>query len=183
MIDRDQLILIGLVGKPHGVRGEVKVRPETDDPQRYVDLERVFVGSSPESATERALDGVRFQYPKGRTVVLLGFEGVDTVEAVEAFRGLKVFALQEELPVLDEGEVYVHDLIGLAVWEVDDADEPAAEIGIVHDMYEGAPLLYAIRRPDGSEVLLPDVDAFVAAIDLDGQRLLIRPPEGLWEDV
>ena len=182
MIDRDQLLLIGLVGKPHGVRGEVKVRPETDDPERYVDLERVWIGARPETATERALDGVRFQYPKGRTVVLLGFEGVDTVEAVEAFRGLSVYALQTDLPPLDDGEVYVHDLIGLAVWDVDEDDAARTQIGTVRDVYEGAQLLYAIRRADGSEVLLPDVDAFVAQIDLEGQRLLIRPPEGLWEE-
>lgn len=182
MIDRDQLLLIGLVGKPHGVRGEVKVRPETDDPERYVDLERVWLGVDPERALERALDGVRFQYPKGRTVVLLGFEGIDSVEGIEPFRGLNVYALQSDLPALEEGEVYVHDLIGLTVWDVDDADQARAEIGTVRDVYEGAQLLYAIRRADGSEVLLPDVEAFIAEIDLEGQRLLIRPPEGLWEE-
>ena len=181
MTDPDRLLLIGRVGKPHGVRGEVKVRPETDDPERYVDLERVWVGASPETATERVLDGVRFQYPKGRTVILLGFQGIDTVEDVEAFRGLDVYALQDELPALEDGEVYVHDLIGLAVWDVDDADQARDEIGTVRDVYEGAQLLYAIQRPDGSEVLLPDVEAFVAEIDLEGKRLLIRPPEGLWE--
>ena len=181
MIDPGDLLLIGAIGKPHGVRGEVKVRPETDDPERYVDLERVWVGASPETATERVLDGVRFQYPKGRTVILLGFQGIDTVEDVEAFRGLDVYALQDELPALEDGEVYVHDLIGLAVWDVDDADQARDEIGTVRDVYEGAQLLYAIQRPDGSEVLLPDVEAFVAEIDLEGKRLLIRPPEGLWE--
>ncbi len=182
MTDRDQLILIGLVGKPHGFRGEVKVRPETDDPDRYVDLERVFVGANPESARELALDGVRFQHPKGRTVVLLGFEGVDTQEEVEAMRGDNVYAMQDDLPPLADGEVYVHDLIGLTVIEVDADGNDVAEIGTVRDVFEGSQLLYQIRRADGSDVLLPDVDAFVHAIDLDGRRLLIRPPEGIWDE-
>ena len=182
MIDRNDLILIGLVGKPHGFRGEVKVRPETDDPDRYVDLERVWVGATPEAARELRLDGVRFQYPKGRTVVLLGFEGVDTQEAVEELRGANVYALQDELPALADGEVYVHDLIGLAVIEVDEGGAEVGEIGTVRDVFEGAQLLYQIRRADGSDVLLPDVDAFVLGIDLDAGRMLVRPPEGIWEE-
>ena len=182
MTDRDDLILIGTVGKPHGFRGEVKVRPETDDPDRYQDLERVFVGAAPETARELALDGVRFQYPKGRTVVLLGFEGIDDQEGVEALRGHSVYAMQAELPALADGEVYVHDLIGLTAVRVDADGAEVGEVGTVRDVFEGAQLLYQIRRADGSDVLLPDVDAFVHAIDLDGRRLLVRPPEGLWDE-
>lgn len=181
-MNRDDLLLIGTVGKPHGFRGEVKVRPETDDPDRYVDLERVFVGEAPATARELALDGVRFQYPKGRTVVLLGFEGIESQEEVEALRGQSVYAVQAELPALEEGEVYVHDLIGLAVIEVDADGAEVGQIGTVRDVFEGAQLLYQIRRADGSDVLLPDVDAFVHAIDVEGGRMLVRPPEGIWDE-
>ena len=179
MIDRDDLILIGSIGKPHGFRGEVKVRPETDDPDRYVDLERVFVGATPETARELALDGVRFQYPKGRTVVLLGFAGIDDQEGVEALRGNSVYALQSELPALADGEVYVHDLIGLTAVEVDADGAEIGEVGTVRDVFEGAQLLYQIRRADGSDVLLPDVDAFIHAIDVEAGKIFVRPPEGI----
>ena len=182
MTEPDRLLLMGRLGRAHGVRGDVKVTPETDDPTRFATLARVFVGETPETAAERRLAGVRFQYPKGRTVVLLAFEGQTTKEAADEMRGLQVYAHDADLPPLADGQAYLHDLAGLAVWRVDDAGEPAEELGVVRDLYDGAQLLFGIARPDGSEVLLPDVDEFVVAVDLAGRRLLVRPPDGLFED-
>ena len=156
--------------------------PETDDPNRFADLERVWVGASPEAAAERAVRTVRFQYPKGRTVVLLSLAGLDTPEATGDLRGLNVYAPEADLPALGEGEAFLHDLAGLAVWRVDDAGEPAERLGTVRDLYDGAQLLFAIEREGLPEVLLPDVDEFVVGVDLPGRRLLVRPPDGLFDD-
>ena len=182
MTDPDRLLLMGRVAKPHGVRGEMKVAPETDDPQRFDGLERLFVGASPQAARERAVEGVRFQYPKGRTVVLLSLGGVDTVEAVEDLRGALVYAHQDDLPALAEGEAFLHDLIGLTVVEVDEAGAELGEIGTVRDLYDGAQTLLAIDRPGAPEMLLPDVDEFVVRLDLDAGRIYVRTPEGLADD-
>ena len=182
MTDPGRLLLMGRLGRTHGVRGELKTVPETDDPQRFAGVERLFVGAAPEGARPLAVDGVRFQYPKGRTVVLLAFDGIDTVEDAEALRGLNVYADPDDLEPLAEGEAYLHDLVGLAVVVVDEAGEPVGDpIGTVRDLYDGAQLLFAIDRPGLGEVLLPDVDEFVHRIDLDARRLYIRPPEGLLE--
>jgi 16S rRNA processing protein RimM len=182
MPDSDRLLLMGRFGRPHGVRGEVKVTPETDDPLRFDGLERVFIGASEATARPVKVTSVRFQYPKGRTVVLLVLEGVDSREAAEDLRSVNVYADAADLPSLAEGEAYLHDLIGLSVVVVDEQGEPVGEpIGTVRDLYDGAQLLFAIERPGLSEVLLPDVDEFVAGIDLETRRLFIRPPEGLFE--
>ena len=175
------LLLMGRVGRPHGVRGELKAVPETDDPQRFTGLARVFLGASEATANEVAVEGVRFQYPKGRTVVLLALAGVDSVEAAEDLRGQLLFAHPDDLPPLDEGEAFLHDLVGLDVFVVgEDGDEAGATpLGTVRDLYDGAQLLFAIRRPGKPEVLLPDVDEFVVRLDLDARRLYVRPPEGL----
>ena len=182
MTDPDRLLLMGRVTRPHGVRGEMKVAPETDDPQRFDGLDRLFVGAAPESAQEREVEHVRFQYPKGRTVVLLSVVGIDSVEAAGDLRGLSVYADPDDLPPLADGEAYLHDMIGLTVIRVDEDGAELGELGTVRDLYDGSQLLFAIARPDGPDVLLPDVDEFVVRLDQDARRLYVRPPEGLIED-
>ncbi|MGB3544787.1 ribosome maturation factor RimM, partial [Rubrivirga sp.] len=177
----DNLLLMGRVGKTHGVRGEIKVAPETDGPERFADLEVVHIGKSAASAQRFALEGVRFQYPKGRTTVLLALEGVDSVEAAADLRGSLVWADPADLPALEDGEAFLHDLVGLTVIEVDDDGAEVAEIGTVRDLYDGAQLLFAVDRPGKSEVLIPDVDEFVVRTDLEARRLYVKPIEGLLE--
>ena len=173
---------MGRFGRPHGIRGDVKVAPETDDPARFAGLRRVFVGASPDAATERAVANVRFQYPKGRITVLLSLAGAGAPADAEALRGLNVYADETDLPPLAQGEAFLHDLAGLAVWAVDDDGEPTEHLGTVRDLYDGAQLLFAVAREGRPDVLLPDVEEFVAGVDLPGRRLLVRPPDGLFED-
>ena len=182
-IDPDRLLLMGRVGKTHGVRGELKVVPETDDPQRFADLDRLYIGETEKNAREVAVESVRFQYPKGRTVVLLALEGVDSLEEAEALRNAQLFADPDDLPALNEGEAFLHDLIGLAVYEVaEDGTEADAPFGTVRDLYDGSQLLFAIDRPGKSEVLLPDVEEFVVRLDLDARRLYVRLLDGLVDE-
>ena len=181
-VDPDRLLLMGRLGRPHGIRGDVKLTPETDDPKRFESLRRVYLGRTPETAAERTVTNVRFQYPKGRVVVLVKLDGVDTPEGAEALRNVNVYADEADLPALQDGEAFLHDLVGLAVWTVDDAGDPAEAIGTVRDLYDGAQLLFAIARPGLPDAFLPDVPEFVLAVDLPGRRLIVRPPEGLFDD-
>ncbi len=181
-VDPNRLLLMGRLGRPHGVRGEIKVVPETDDPQRFTLVERVYIGETEKNVQPYEVDSVRFQYPKGRTVVLLAFGGIESVEAITELRGANVYADADDLPSLAEGETFLHDLIGLEVIAVDENGEPTGEpLGTVHDLYDGAQLLFAIQRPGLPDVLLPDVDEFIDRVDLEGGRLYVRPPEGLFE--
>jgi 16S rRNA processing protein RimM len=102
------------------------------------------------------------------------FRGVDSPETAAALRGQNVYAPESDLP-LEEGEYFLHDLIGLDV-----VDESGAPLGTVADLYDtDAHLLYAVRLPDGRKALVPDVEAFVVDLDLDARRLVLRPIEGL----
>ena len=176
----DDLLLMGRIGRPHGVRGEMKVTPDTDEPSRFELVDRLFLGASPETARARAVEGIRFQFPKGRTVVLLSLDGVDDLDGAEALRGQNLYAAPSDLPPLEDGEAYLHDLIGLVAYLVDENDEADGDpIGTVHDIFDGAQLLFAIRRDGQPDVLVPDVEAIVADVDLEGRRLLIRPLDGL----
>lgn len=181
-MDPDRLLLLmGRVGRPHGVRGELKAVPETDEPQRFALLDRLYIGETEKNVRAVAVAGVRFQYPKGRTVVLLDLEGVESPEDASALAGLSLWADPDDLPALEEGEAYLHDLVGLDVIEVDDEGAEVGMLGTVRDLYDGAQLLFAITRPDGPDVLLPDVEEFVRRLDLESRRLYVRPPDGLFE--
>lgn len=171
----DSLLLVGTVGRPHGVVGEVKVVPETDDPERLRALERVFVGDAPERAVERAVEGLRFQPTRRGLTALVRLAGIAGRDAADLLRGLNVYAAEDDLPPLDEGEVFLHDLIGLAVV----TDEGEA-VGTVTDVLTGgAQPLLVVKRDGKPDALVPDVDEIVTDVDLDAERITIRPPEGL----
>lgn len=171
----DSLLLVGTVGRPHGVLGEVKVVPETDDPERLRALERVFVGDAPERAEERAVESLRFQPTRRGLTALVRLAGISGRDAADLLRGLNVYAAETDLPPLDEGEVFLHDLIGLAV-VTDEGDE----VGTVTDVLTGgAQPLLVVKRDGKPDALVPDVDEIVTDVDLDAERITIRPPEGL----
>ena len=179
----DNLLLIGRCGRAHGVRGEVKVFLETDDPAVVTALGRVFVGPAAEEVQEYVVGRVRLQPQKGRTVVILHLDGIASREDAEALTGLRVYAAEEDLPELEEGEVYVHDLIGLTVVGADEEGIPIEPLGTVRDVLEGgAQLLLVVARDGEPDVLVPDVPEIVLDVDVDAGRILVDPPEGLFEE-
>lgn len=171
----DDLLLIGRVLRAHGVRGEVKVLPLTDDPGRFDGLDDVFIGPAPERVKPVSVEAVRFQPTKKGITVVLKFSGVDTREAAETLRKAQVFAREADLPALEEDEVYLHDLIGLAV--VTEAGEPVGVLADVLDM--PGQFIYVVSREGKPEAMIPAVPEFVVETDLEGGRLVIRPIEGL----
>ncbi len=173
----DSLLLVGTCGRPHGVLGEVKVIPETDDPERLAALEHVFVGTTAETARPRTIQALRFQTVKYGLTALVCFEGVSGRDAADALRGLGVWASASDLPPLGEGEVFVHDLLGLAV--VTEEGEP---VGTVGDVLEGgAQRLLVVRREGHPDALVPDVAEIVTDVDLDAGQITIDPPDGLFD--
>ncbi len=172
----DTLLLMGYFGRAHGVSGEIKVFPETDDPERFSTLERVMVGPSASQTREYSVDNVRFQMLKGKTIVLLKLRDISIREEVEQLSRLSVFAAQSDLPPLGEGEVFIHDMIGMEV-----VGEGGEAIGTVRDVLEGAQLLLLVSRNGKADVLIPDVPEIVTDVDLEAMRIVVNPPEGLIE--
>ncbi len=173
----EELLLMGRFFRPHGLRGEVKVIPETDDPDHFSGLETVYVGQEPEVASPRSVQSVRFQQTKHGVTVILKLEGVDSPESAGALRDQFVYARESDLPELEEDEVYLHDLIGLAV--VTEAGEQVGTVSDVLDM--PGHITYVVERPGQSDALIPGVPEFVIEVDLDAGRVVIRPIEGLLE--
>ena len=173
----DELLVIGRVWRAHGVQGEAKVIPETDDPARFETLERLYIGGQAETATAYAVEAVRYQQTKRGRVVLLKLVDVQTPEAVEALRQSLVFAAEGDLPPLEEDEFFLHDLVGLAV-----VTEEGEAVGTVRDVMEmpGHPL-FVVEREGQPDAMIPAVAEFVTDVDAEAGRVTIRPIEGLLE--
>lgn len=171
----ESLLLVGRIWRAHGVRGEVKIIPDTDDPDRFQDLPVIYTGRSAAAAVPHDLESVRFQPTKRGIIIIAKLRGINSREAAESMRKASVFAREADLPPLEEDEFFVHDLIGLAV--VTHTDDP---VGTVDDVIEGpAQSILVVARKGRGSVMIPAVEEFVEDIDLDAQRIVIRPIEGL----
>jgi len=166
-------LVVGRIGKPHGFRGEVTVDVRTDDPDA-----RFATGSSLRTdPAERGPLTVAAVHPRSGGLVL-AFEGVGSREAAEALRGTVLVVDSAELPAIEEpDEWYDHQLVGLAA--VDAAGAPLGEVAEV--VHAPASDLLVVRDADGREHLVPFVRELVPAVDVPGGRVVIDPPEGLFD--
>jgi 16S rRNA processing protein RimM len=166
---------VGTITRPHGVRGEVKVRPESDDPARLVALQTVYLGRSAEEAVAYTVRAAFTQPLAAGIAVVYALDGVGDREAAAGLHGQEVFALESDLPPLEEDEVFLSDLVGCSAVDADGS--PIGDVVEVLDL-PGQHML-VIRTSSGEEVMVPFVDAFVSDVDLEQRRIVITPVEGL----
>ncbi len=173
MADRARVpdyVLIGRILRPHGVRGMLKVMPETDDPQRFHLLKRVWLRRADGTRQEIEVDQVRVIDRS----VLLSLRGITTRDAAEAWRGSEIEIPGDQLLPLAENRHYYFELIGLAVMTED--GEP---IGTVKDIISyPANDVYVVMAGD-REVLLPDSPDIIRSIETEKGRIVIHPLPGL----
>jgi 16S rRNA processing protein RimM len=164
-------LVVGRIGRPHGVRGEVSVDVRTDDPERRY-AAGVALTADP---SRQALTVVRSRWHHGRLLVL--FEGSADRFDAEALRGQLLVVDSATAGETAPGEYWDHQLVGLAAVHVD-----GTRIGeVVEVIHVPGSELLAVRRPDGAEVLIPFVEAIVPTVDLDAGHVVVDPPEGLLE--
>ncbi|MEV6211723.1 ribosome maturation factor RimM [Kitasatospora sp. NPDC051914] len=166
-------LVVGRIGRAHGIRGDVSVEVRTDEPELRLGPGAVLL-TDPASAGPLTVESGRVH--SGR--LLLRFAGVKDRNGAEALRGTMLIAEvdPEETPE-DPDEYYDHQLIGLDVVLLDGT--LVGELTeLVHLPYQD---LLTVTRPDGTEVLVPFVEQIVPTIDLENQRAVITPPPGLIE--
>lgn len=170
----DDAILVGVVARTHGNRGEVIVNPETDFPE-----ERFHEGAT---LMARRQDGdpvtmqvATMRMHQGRPVIL--FEGIGSMNDAERLAGLelRVTEVEGDLGRLDDGEYYHRDLIGCAV--VTESGESIGEVTAIDGDARATRLVVKSLR---SEILIPLADA-ICTIDIEARRITVRPPDGLLE--
>ncbi|MDA1029224.1 MAG: ribosome maturation factor RimM [Bacteroidetes bacterium] len=166
---------MGRIVQPHGIAGELKIAPETDDPNRFHALKTIYVGSSMESTTSFDILSVRLQPSKYGITVVVKLAGINSRDEVEKLKKLKVFAMESDLPKLEDGEYYFSDLIDMLVCNTD-----KSEVGVVIDVIEGpGQNLLVVSREGKPNAMIPMVEEFIVEIDFDSNLIFIDPIEGL----
>ena len=164
---------VGIITSTHGVRGEVKVFPTTDDARRFKRLKSVILDSGKEQITVE-IEGVKFL----KQFVILKFKGIDTINDVEKYRKCSLLVERKDAVRLDRDEYFVADLEGLTV-----RDEDGTDIGILKSVMEtGANDVYVIALNDGRELLLPAIRQCVLEVDVEAGFIKIHILDGLLDE-
>ena len=170
--DWDDMALVGRIARPHGLRGQVAINPETDFiEQRFAAGARVWTRSA---AGDEQLTVSSLRVQNGRPIV--GFEGFERIEDVERLQGLELRVPEETLQPLQPGTYYEHQLVGCTVETVS-----GDAIGEVAKVEGGAGASrVAINGPHG-EILIPLAVDICVEIDIANKKIRVNPPEGLLE--
>ena len=167
------LVEIGTLTRPHGIRGEMRVDYYADS----VDLLRgdaVYLQAGSQPPRKVTVDTVRLH----QGTPLVRFTEAPDRTSAEYLRGQALLVPESSLPELEDDEMYLNDLMGLSVV----LDTTGETLGVLeHVLFHGEQEVWSIQTPAGKEILLPAVPEFVADIDLDAAVIRITPPEGLLE--
>jgi 16S rRNA processing protein RimM len=173
---RDDLVIVGRIRRPHGIRGELLIELITDEPDAvYASGRRVFAGSDGDTANDAKVLTVIETRPF-KEGLLIRFEEIVDRTAAELWNGRLLFVPEHELTPPGEGEVYVHELQGMTV-ELS-SGEVVGRVADVFEVPQG--LLLDVARERGT-VLVPFTDEVIVDIDRERRVVRIDPPEGLLE--
>ena len=166
----EQYLQVGVITQTHGVRGEVKVFPTTDDPERFLDLKKVLLDTGKEKISLE-IKSVKFF----KQFVILKFKGIDNINDIERYKRCPLLVNREDAVDLEEDEYFIADMIGMAVWTDDDK-----EFGTLKDVIEtGANDVYIIQSKDHGEVLVPAIKECIIDVDVEEQKMVIHLMDGL----
>lgn len=168
----EDFLRVGIITSTHGVKGEAKVFPTTDDKGRFKSLKEVFVLNDGEKLPLK-INGVKFF----KQFVILKFQGIDTLNDVEKYKGGELYVLREEAVPLGQDEYYIGDLIGTRVFTDD-----GKLFGILKDvMQTGANDVYIVRvnSEENQEVLIPAIHDCILDVDVAHNKMVVRLMEGL----
>ncbi len=161
-------LLVGIMRRPHGVRGEMQMTVQTDFPERIQPGVKFFLG---EEHREVKIDTVRTMN-KG---LILKFEEFNNREELSGLQNMRLYVPVDQVPALPDGEFYQFQLLGLEV--VTDEDQSLGKV--VEFIDTGANLVYVVHDENDKEVLLPDIDEVILNIDLENKKITVHIIEGL----
>ena len=161
---------VGVISSTHGVRGEVKVFPTTDDINRFKKLKEVILVTE---KTEKVLKITSVKFFK--QFAILKFEGIDALNDVEVYKGAQLYVDRKHAVKLEKDEYFIADLIDLTV-----VDEEENEIGILVDvMKTGANDVYIVKNEEGKEFLFPAIKECILNVDFKKKKITVHVMDGL----
>lgn len=166
----EDLLKVGVITTTHGVRGEVKVFPTTDDPKRFKKLKNVILISGAEQL-ELEISNVKFF----KNLVILKFKEFDNINDIEKYKKAELYVTRENAVELEEDEYFIADLIDLKV--VSDEGE---ELGVLSDVLQtGANDVYVISKDGTSDLLVPAIKDCILDVDFENEVMTIHLLPGL----
>lgn len=168
----EDLLQVGVIANTHGVRGEVKVFPTTDDVNRFKNLKMVILDTGKEQ-WDLEITQVKFF----KNLVILKFKGIDNINEVEKYKGMGLFVTRENAVKLAKNEYFIADLMGLKV--VSDEGEDLGEISDV--LQTGASDIYVVSKEKTIDLLVPAIKECILDINLKKGVITMHLLEGLRE--
>jgi 16S rRNA processing protein RimM len=166
----EDLLQVGVITSTHGVRGEVKVFPTTDDAARFKKLKQVILDDGRQQIPME-IASVKFF----KNMVILKFKGIDNINDVEKYRRARLLVTRENAVPLAENEYYIADLIGLLA-----KSDEGEELGTITDVLQtGANDVYVITTPEKKEILVPAIRDCILQVDIEKQEMRIHLLPGL----
>lgn len=167
MEDRFQ---VGVITSTHGVHGEVKVYPTTDDVKRFKKNIELILDTGKENITLK-VEGVKFF----KQFAIIKFEGYDSIESIEKYRKKSLYVTRENAVKLSKDEYFVADLIDCEVF-----DEEGRLLGKIKDvMQTGANDVYVVENEEGKELLFPAIKDCVKEVDVAAGKVIVHVMDGL----
>ena len=166
----EEYLRVGVISNTHGVRGEVKVYPTTDDVKRFDYLEEAVIDTGKEYIDVNVTSVKYF-----KNMVILKFEQFNNMDQVIPYKGMDLLVTRENAIPLEEGEHFIVDLVGCKV--VTDDGEDFGEL--VDVLQTGANGVYVVKMNDGKEVLLPVIDECVLEKDVENKVIKVHIMKGL----
>ena len=166
----EKLLPVGVITSTHGIRGEVKVFPTTDDPKRFKKLKQVILDTGKEKR-DLEVESVKFF----KQFVILKFKGIDNINEVERYKRCPLLVTRDHAVPLQEDEYFIADMIGMQV-----VTEDGALFGTLKDVIEtGANDVYIIESSEHGEVLVPAIKECILDINIEEQKMQIHLMDGL----
>lgn len=166
----EQTLRVGVISSTHGVRGEVKVFPTTDEPEQFKNWKTVILDTGREQMT-LTIEGVKFF----KNMAILKFKEFNDMSEIEKYKGKDLLILREQARELDPDENFIVDLIGLKV-----VTDEGAEFGTMKDVIlTGANDVYVIEGMDGKEYLFPAIKQCILDVNLEAKTMTVHIMDGL----
>lgn len=166
----EDMLQVGVITQTHGVRGEVKVFPTTDDVNRFKKLKQVILDTGKETMPLEIQSVKLF-----KQFVILKFKGIDNINDIEKYKRCSLYVTREHAVALEEDEYFIADMIGMEV-----CTEDGNIFGTLKDVIEtGANDVYVIENAEHGEVLVPAIKECIRSVDIEKGQMMIHLMDGL----
>lgn len=169
----EQLLQVGVISSMHGVRGEVKVFPTTDEAARFKKLKNVILDTGKEQIPLE-IEGVKFF----KQFAILKFKGIDNINDIEKYKGKPLLVERKDAVKLKRDEYFIADMIGMEVFTEDEN-----KLGTLKNVIEtGANDVHEVELLDGGEVLIPAIKQCILDVDIENQKMSVHLLDGLLDE-